>query len=71
MASLTLMLQGIYTILRDKETSRQDWIFFTDRLATFLSEKALQHIPYRQKIVTTPVEVEAEGKEIAAAVRTL
>ncbi|KAI0078825.1 armadillo/beta-catenin/plakoglobin [Panus rudis PR-1116 ss-1] len=61
----TPQLKGIYTILRDKSTPREDFIFFTDRLATFLMEKAIEHLPYRPKIVTTPVGEEYAGKELA------
>jgi uridine kinase len=33
-----------------------------------MSEKALEHVPYRSKTVTTPLDVEAKGKEFAAPV---
>ncbi|KAK7691089.1 hypothetical protein QCA50_006192 [Cerrena zonata] len=62
----TAQLKGIYTILRDKNTPREDFIFFTDRLATFLMEKAMEYLPYRSRTVTTPVDVEYTGKEIDA-----
>ncbi|THH33197.1 hypothetical protein EUX98_g984 [Antrodiella citrinella] len=60
----TPQLKGIYTILRDKETPRSDFIFFADRLATFISEKALEHLPYRPKTITTPIDLEYKGKEL-------
>jgi uracil phosphoribosyltransferase len=63
------MRQGIYTVLRDKTTSRQDWIFFVDRVSTFLVEKALEHVPYRSKTVVTPTGCEAHGKELDVSVR--
>lgn len=56
--------QGILTILRNKETDRQDFIFFVDRLSTVLSEKALEYLPFRPKDVVTPVEVVSHGKEV-------
>jgi uridine kinase len=56
--------QGIYTILRDRTTSRQDFVFFTDRLAALLMEHALQHLPFIPKTVTTPVGAEAHGKKL-------
>jgi uridine kinase len=62
-------IQGIYTMLRDKDCSRQNFIFFTDRLSTLLVEYALQHLPYAQKAVVTPVGVELNGKKLAAQVR--
>lgn len=61
--------QGIYTILRDQSASRQDFIFFVDRLATFLMEKATEQLPYRSKTITTPVGVTATGKVLDAKVR--
>ncbi|KXN84721.1 Uridine-cytidine kinase-like 1 [Leucoagaricus sp. SymC.cos] len=42
----TPQLKGILTILRDKSCSRQDFIFFVDRLSTLLVEHALAHLPY-------------------------
>ncbi|KAI0064778.1 armadillo/beta-catenin/plakoglobin [Artomyces pyxidatus] len=62
----TPQLKGIYTVLRDKTSSRQDFIFFVDRLATLLIEKAMEKLPYRDKKITTPVGVETTGKIIDA-----
>ena len=62
--------QGIYTIIRDQTTNKQDFIFFVDRLAMFLVEKAMEQLPYRAKTVTTPIGAEAVGKELDAKVRT-
>ncbi|KAF9243520.1 uracil phosphoribosyltransferase-domain-containing protein [Melanogaster broomeanus] len=45
-------------------TSRQDFVFFVDRLATFLIEKAMELLPYREKVVVTPTEAESSGKEL-------
>jgi len=50
--------------LRDRSSSRQDFIFFADRLATFLLEKATGQLPYRSKSVTTDVGVTTTGKEL-------
>lgn len=60
--------QGIYTLLRDKDTPREDFIFFVDRLSTFLAEKALALLPFRPKSVVTPTGAEYHGKELAAPV---
>lgn len=59
-------MQGTLTILRNKDTTKQDFVFFADRLATLLVEHALQHLPYDSHTVTTPVGVEAKGKKIRA-----
>ena len=42
--------------------------FFSDRLSTFLVEKAMEKLPYRDRIVETSVGVKAVGKEIDAEV---
>lgn len=64
-----MITQGIYTILRDESATRQDFIFFVDRLATFLMEKAMEQLPYRPKTITTPVDATTTGKELDAKVR--
>ena len=61
-----LSFQGIFTILRDKTTSRQDFVFFTDRLSTLLVEYALELLPHAPKTVVTPVGVESHGQRIDA-----
>ncbi|KAI0775302.1 armadillo/beta-catenin/plakoglobin [Trametes elegans] len=61
----TRQLRGIYTILRDRTTSREDFIFFTDRLSTFLSEKAVEFLPFKPRSVTTPLEATYRGKELS------
>jgi uridine kinase len=63
----TPQLKGIFTILRDRTTTRQDFIFFMDRLATLLAEKAQEHLPYIPKTVVTPVGVETHGKQLDAS----
>ncbi|KAF8656224.1 hypothetical protein AX16_002660 [Volvariella volvacea WC 439] len=62
----TNQIEGIFTILRNKDTPRQDFIFFLDRLATILVETALQQLPFVPKAVTTPVDVEYQGKRLDA-----
>ncbi|KAF8525854.1 armadillo/beta-catenin/plakoglobin [Hysterangium stoloniferum] len=62
----TPQLNAICTILRDKTTSNTDFIFYADRLATFLAEKAMEFLPFRQATVETPVDVMADGKQLDA-----
>ena len=61
-------MQGIYTVLRDRTSTRQDFIFFTDRLATLLVERAMEELPYREVAIETPVGVQSKGKTIDAEV---
>lgn len=56
------------TVLRDRSTSREDFIFFVDRLATYLIEKAMEHLPHKPRSVITPIDVEYQGQELDANV---
>ena len=60
--------QGIYTILRDQSTSREDFIFFVDRLSTYLIEKALEFLPCKPLSVTTPVGATYNGLQFGEEV---
>ncbi|KAF8917422.1 armadillo/beta-catenin/plakoglobin [Mucidula mucida] len=60
----TPQIRGIYTILRSTDTSKQDFIFFVDRLSTILVEHAMQHLPFAPKTVMTPIGVLSHGTEI-------
>ncbi|KAL0580943.1 Uridine kinase [Marasmius crinis-equi] len=62
----TRQVEGIFTIVRAQDTSRQDFIFFVDRLSTLLVEHALQFLPYAPFSVTTPIGATSEGKKLAA-----
>jgi uridine kinase len=56
------------TILRNKDTNREDFIFFIDRLATLVVEKATEHLPYTSRTVITPLDVPSHGKKLDTAV---
>ncbi|KAK8854574.1 uridine kinase [Kwoniella newhampshirensis] len=57
----TNQLLGLMTILRDRTTSRGDFIFYADRLSTIVVEKALTLIPCQPKTVKTPLGVDYKG----------
>jgi len=59
----TRQLKGILTILRDATTNRGDFIFFAERLATILCERATEHLPHKPKTVITPLDVPSHGKQ--------
>ncbi len=62
----TPQVQGIFTILRSADTTRQDFIFFVDRLSTFLVEYAMSLLPHAPKTVMTPVRVASHGQMLDA-----
>lgn len=47
-------LRGMHTILRDRNTSKSDFVFYADRINRLLVEAGLGHLPFTEKIVTTP-----------------
>lgn len=50
----TAQLEALYTIIRDKNTSRGDFIFYTDRIIRLLVEEGLNHLPVVSRTVETP-----------------
>ncbi|KAL8580138.1 hypothetical protein ACOMHN_050240 [Nucella lapillus] len=47
-------VRELQTMLRDKSTSRSDFIFYADRLIRLVVEEGLNQLPYRECIITTP-----------------
>ena len=56
----TAQLEALYTIIRDKETSRGDFLFYSDRIIRLLVEEGLNHLPVVKKVVETPTVSEPE-----------
>jgi hypothetical protein len=50
----TAQLEALYTIIRDKNTARGDFLFYSDRIIRLLVEEALNHLPVVPKTVETP-----------------
>ncbi|WVN86166.1 uridine kinase [Cryptococcus depauperatus CBS 7841] len=59
----TNQLRGIMTILRDKTTSREEFIFHIDRVSTIIVETALALIPCQPKTIRTPQKNVYQGLE--------
>jgi len=57
----TAQLEALYTIIRDKDTSRGDFIFYSDRIIRLLVEEGLNQLPVVPKIVETPTGASCEG----------
>ncbi|KAF8625726.1 hypothetical protein AX15_005224 [Amanita polypyramis BW_CC] len=57
----TAQLEALYTIIRDKETSRGDFLFYSDRIIRLLVEEGLNHLPVVKKTVETPTGAVYEG----------
>lgn len=50
----TAQLEALYTIIRDRNTSRGDFLFYSDRIIRLLVEEGLNHLPVVPKTVETP-----------------
>jgi uracil phosphoribosyltransferase len=45
---------SLHTIIRNRDTSRHDFIFYSDRLSRLLIERALNELPFTQTEITSP-----------------
>lgn len=50
----TAQLEALYTIIRNKDTKRGDFLFYSDRIIRLLVEEGLNHLPVVPKTVQTP-----------------
>lgn len=57
----TNQLTGLYTIIRNKNTIRPDFIFYSDRIIRLLVEEGLNHLPVKQQIVETETNEKFDG----------
>ncbi|KAF7984908.1 hypothetical protein HWV62_10923 [Athelia sp. TMB] len=57
----TAQLEALYTIIRDKDTSRGDFLFYSDRIIRLLVEEGLNHLPVVPKSVQTPTGATYDG----------
>ena len=59
----TPQLQVLYTLIRDKKTKREDFIFYSDRIIRLLVEEGLNLLPIKKKKIVTPTGSEFNGAE--------
>ncbi|KAM9343076.1 uridine-cytidine kinase-like 1 isoform 1-T1 [Pholidichthys leucotaenia] len=58
----TPQVRGMHTIIRNKETSRDEFIFYSKRLMRLLIERALSFLPSQVHVVQTPQGEDYEGR---------
>ncbi|XP_059905565.1 uridine-cytidine kinase-like 1 isoform X2 [Gadus macrocephalus] len=58
----TPQVRGMHTIIRNKETSRDEFIFYSKRLMRLLIERALSFLPSQSHTVQTPQGEDYEGR---------
>ncbi len=64
----TPQLRLLHTIIRDKTTSRSDFIFYIERLSRMVIEEGLNQLPYESVTILTPTKSTFEGKKHNAKV---
>ncbi|KAJ1529518.1 hypothetical protein ONE63_006291 [Megalurothrips usitatus] len=62
----TPQICGLHTFIRNKETPRDEFIFYSKRLIRLVIEYALSLLPFKEVIVETPQGVLYEGKRCAS-----
>ncbi|WP_328561756.1 uracil phosphoribosyltransferase [Streptomyces coelicoflavus] len=63
----TDQLRAMHTVIRDRDCTREDFVFHSRRIIRLLLEAAADLLPFTKKEVTTPVGATYEGLEPAAA----
>ncbi|WUO74482.1 uracil phosphoribosyltransferase [Streptomyces canus] len=61
-------LRAIHTIIRDKDCTREDFVFHSRRVIRQLLEAGLDLLPFTKKDVTTPVGTTYHGLEFASKI---
>ncbi|KAG6435065.1 hypothetical protein SASPL_106715 [Salvia splendens] len=53
----TFQIRGMHTLIRDRDISKHDFVFYSDRLIRLVVEHGLGHLPFTEKQITTPTVV--------------
>ncbi|MGW6448534.1 uracil phosphoribosyltransferase [Lentzea sp. NPDC055074] len=61
----TDQLRALHTIVRDRDVSREDFVFYTERINRLLIEAGLGLLPFTPRDVTTPVGATYHGLRFA------
>ncbi|XP_020089271.1 uridine kinase-like protein 3 [Ananas comosus] len=61
----TFQIRGMHTLIRDAKTTRDDFIFYADRLIRLVVEHGLGHLPFKEKQVITPTGSVYTGVEFS------
>ena len=61
----TKQVKGLHTFIRCRDTSRDEFIFYSNRLMRLLCEFAMSMLPFEDVTVETPQGYEYHGKRSA------
>lgn len=65
---MTSQLRTLMTIIRDENTKRNDFIFYSDRINRLLIEEGLNHLPTRPKTIKTRTGASYQGSEFVGKI---
>ncbi|GAX74417.1 hypothetical protein CEUSTIGMA_g1865.t1 [Chlamydomonas eustigma] len=60
--------RGMHTILRDRDTSKNDFVFYGNRMCRLVVEAGLGFLPFKEKSVITPAGEPYTGVEFARGI---
>ncbi|KAH6565285.1 hypothetical protein BASA60_009969 [Batrachochytrium salamandrivorans] len=61
-------LRALHTIIRDKNTSRDDFVFYSERVSSLVIERALSELPFIDLNILTPTGIAYHGKALSDSV---
>lgn len=61
----TPQIKGLHTFIRNQDTSRDEFIFYSKRLIRLVIEFALSLMPFKDVKIDTPQNVQYDGKRMA------
>ena len=64
---VTPQIKGLHTYIRNRDTPRDEFIFYSKRLIRLVIEYSLSLLPYQTVIVETPQDQPYEGKKCTAS----
>ncbi|PFH34203.1 putative uracil phosphoribosyltransferase FUR1 [Besnoitia besnoiti] len=64
----TAQLRAMMTIIRDKETPKEEFVFYADRLIRLLIEEALNELPFEKKEIFTPLGAKYQGVSFSSKI---
>ncbi|KDR15301.1 hypothetical protein L798_10738, partial [Zootermopsis nevadensis] len=62
----TPQIRGLHTFIRNKDTPRDEFIFYSKRLIRLVIEYALSLLPFKEQMIETPQGVLYNGKRCAS-----
>ncbi|PWS22331.1 uracil phosphoribosyltransferase, partial [Enterococcus faecium] len=54
MVQRTFEIRGMHTLIRDRDITTPDFVFYSDRLIRLVVEHGLGHLPFTEKQIITP-----------------